>query len=217
MDLALYSLPFLWQGILITLGISALVTALSLVLGVLLGTLSCYGPLPLRWAIQLLYCDVIRGIPVLVLIFTIYYGLPLLLGFEINSFVTAVVALTVFTTAQVTEIARGAIQSIHFGQTEAGKAIGLGFWPRMIYIVLPQAVRRFLPPWINSVTDVVKGSALVSLVGIVDLMLATQQVIGRVYEPMPLYIVGSIIYFLINYSLSSASRTLEAHFSYIRE
>ncbi len=173
--------------------------------------------MPVRWAIRLLYCDVIRGIPVLVLIFTIYYGLPLLIGFEINSFLTAVVALTVFTTAQVTEIARGAIQSIHFGQTEAGKAIGLGFWPRMIYVVLPQAVRRFLPPWINSVTDVVKGSALVSLVGIVDLMLATQQVIGRVYEPMPLYIVCSIIYFLINYSLSSASRKLEARFVYIRE
>src|SRR4029450_10485185 len=111
MDLALYSLPFLWQGILITLGISALVTALSLVLGVMLGTLSCYGPLPVRWAIQLLYCDVIRGLPVLR--FPIYSGLPLLLGFEINSFVTAVVALTVFTTAQVTEIARGAMQSIH--------------------------------------------------------------------------------------------------------
>ena len=217
MDVALYSLPFLWKGTLITLAISALVAALSLVLGVVLGTLACYGPFLVRWAIRLLYCDVIRGIPVLVLIFTIYYGLPLLLGFEIDSFVTAVVALTVFTTAQVTEIARGAIQSIHFGQTEAGKAIGLGFWPRMIYIVLPQAVRRFLPPWINSVTEVVKGSALVSLVGIVDLMLATQQVIGRVYEPMPLYIVGAIIYFLINYSLSSASRRLEAHFVYIRE
>lgn len=217
MDLALYSLPFLWQGTLITLGISALVSALSLVLGVVLGTLACYGPFAVRWAIRLFYCDVIRGIPVLVLIFTIYYGLPLFLGFEINSFVTAVVALTVFTTAQVTEIARGAIQSIHFGQTEASKAIGLGFWPRMIYILLPQATRRFLPPWINSVTDVVKGSALVSLVGIVDLMLATQQVIGRVYEPMPLYIVGAIIYFLINYSLSSASRRLEAHFAYIRE
>ena len=85
----------------------------------------------------LLYCDVIRGIPVLVLIFTVYYGLPLCSASSSTASVTAVVALTVFTTAQVTEIARGAIQSIHFGQTEAGKAIGLGFWPRMIYVVLP--------------------------------------------------------------------------------
>jgi len=216
MQLAFESLPFLWQGTLLTIIFSAAVTALSLVIGVFFGVLSCYGPRPTRWAIHL-YCDIIRGIPGLVLIFTVYYGLPLLLGFEINSYVAAVVALTVFSAAQVTEIARGAIQSIHYGQTEAGKAIGLGFWARVSYIVLPQALRRFLPPWINSVTDVVKGSALVSLVGIVDLMLSIQQVIGRVYEPMPLYVLGAIIYFLINYSLSSASRTLEARFAYIRE
>jgi polar amino acid transport system permease protein len=216
MDLALYSLPFLWKGTLLTLLISALVAASSLFLGVLLGTLSCYSPLPLRWLIRL-YCDIVRGIPVLVLIFTVYYGLPLLLGFPINNFLAAIVALTVFTTAQVTEITRGAIQSIHFGQTEAGKAIGLGFWSRMIYIVFPQALRRFLPPYVNNLTDVVKGSALMLLVGVVELMFSMKQVIGRVYEPMPIYIVGTIIYFLINYSLSSASRRLEAYFGYIRE
>ena len=126
-------------------------------------------------------------------------------------------ALTLFTTAQVIEITRGAIQSIHRGQTEAGKAIGLSFWPRLIYVIFPQALRRFLPPWINSVTDAVKGSALVSLVGIVDLMLAIQQVIGRIYEPMPLYVLGALIYFAINYSLSSLSRRLEARYAYIRE
>ncbi len=216
MELALYSLPFLWQGTLITLAVAALVAVFSLVLGVLLGTLACFGLSPFRWTIRI-YCDLIRGIPAVVLIFMVYYGLPVLLSFPINNFLAAVVALTVFTTGQVTEIARGAIQSIHFGQAEAGKAIGLGFWSRMIYVIFPQAVRRFLPPWVNNLTDVVKGSALVSLVGIVDLMLAIQQVIGRVYEPMPLYIVGSILYFLINYGLSSASQRLEGHFAYIRE
>jgi polar amino acid transport system permease protein len=216
MELAIYALPFLWKGLLITLAFSGVVAALSLVVGVLLGTIGCYGPWPLRWIIHL-YSDIIRGIPVLVLIFTVYYGLDLLLPFTINSFLAAVIALTVFTTAQVAEIARGAIQSVHFGQTEAGKAIGLGFWPRMIYVILPQALRRFLPPWVNNLTDVVKGSALVSLVSIVDLMLSIQQVIGRVYEPMPLYVVGAIIYFLINFSLSSLSRRLEAHFAYVRD
>ena len=78
-----------------------------------------------------------------------------------------------------------------------------------VYVIFPQAVRRFLPPWINGVTDAVKGSALVSLLGVVDLMLAIQQVIGRTYEPMPLYILGALIYFAINYSLSSLSRRLE--------
>src|SRR5215470_1811630 len=198
MDVALYSLPFLLKGTVMTLAVSALVASVSLALGVFLGTLVCYGPAPLRWAITL-YCDIIRGIPVPILIFTVYYGLPLLLGFPINNFVDAIFALTVFTAAQVTEIARGAIQSIHFGQIEAGKAIGLGFWQRVVFVVFPQAIRRFLPPWVNNVTDVVKGSALISLVGIVELMLQIKQVTGRVYVPMPIYIAGTIIYFFINY------------------
>src|SRR5262245_4737063 len=216
MELALYSLPFLWQGLLITLAISAMVVAFSLIIGVLLGMTASFGPTPARWLVRL-YCDIIRGIPILVLIFTVYYGLPLLIGVDLNNFIAAVIALTVFAAARVTETTRGAIQSIHFGQSEAGKAIGLGFWPRMIYIILPQALRRFLPPWINNVTDMVKGSTFVSLVGIVELMMSMKQVIGRVYEPMPIYIVGALIYFAINYSLSSLSRQLEGRYSYIRD
>jgi polar amino acid transport system permease protein len=215
MQVALQSLPSLWQGLLVTLAVSGLVVVLSLLFGVVLGTIVSYGPAPIRWAIRI-YSDVVRGIPILVLIFSVYYGLPPL-GINLNNFVSAVAALTLFTTAQVIEITRGALQSIHFGQTEAGKAIGLGFWPRMIHVVFPQALRRFLPPWINNVTDAVKGSALVSLVGIVDLMMAIQQVIGRIYEPMPLYVIGTLIYFAINYSLSSLSRQLEARYAYIRE
>jgi polar amino acid transport system permease protein len=216
MELALYSLPFLWQGLLVTLAVSGLVVALSLIAGVLLGMIASFGPRPLRWLVRI-YCDIIRGIPIVVLIFTVYYGLSLLIGVDLNNFLAAVIALTVFAAAKVTETARGAIQSIHFGQTEAGKAIGLGFWPRMLYIIFPQALRRFLPPWINNVTDMVKGSAFVSLVGIVELLFAMKQVIGRVYEPMPIYVVGALIYFLINYSLSSLSRRLEARYAYIRE
>jgi ABC-type amino acid transport system permease subunit len=78
-------------------------------------------------------------------------------------------------------------------------------------------MRRFLPPWINGVTDAVKGSALVSLLGVNDLMNSIQQVIGRTYDPLPLYILGAAIYFLINYGLSSLSRSLELRFAYIRE
>lgn len=216
MELALYSLPFLWQGVLMTLAVSALATALSLATGVVLGTAASFGPKPVRWVIRI-YCDVVRGIPVLVLIFTVYYGIDVLLHVNLSPLLAAGIALTAFAAARVTETARGAIQSIHFGQTEAGRAIGLGFWPRMLYIIFPQAVRRFLPPWINNVTDIVKGSALLSQVGIIELMMSMKQVIGRVYEPMPIYIVGALIYIAINYSLSSVSRQVEARYAYIRE
>ena len=215
MEVMLQALPFLGKGLAITLQVSALVVLISLLAGVALGVALVYGPAPLRWLVRG-YSDVIRGIPILVLIFAIYYGLPAL-HLNLSSLVAAVTALSMFTTAQVVETTRGALQSIHHGQMEAGKAIGLTFPQRLRWVIFPQALRRFLPPWINSVTDAVKGSALVSLVGVVDLMLAIQQVIGRIYEPLPLYLLGAMIYFAINYSLSSLSRRLEQRFAYVRE
>lgn len=209
------TLPFLWQGLLVTLGVSAAVVAISLVTGGLAGVGLTYGPwwvkLPLR-----IFSDILRGTPLLVVIFTIYYLLPFA-GLNMQPLPSVVLALVAFKTAHVGEITRGAIQSIPAGQSDAAKAIGLTFAQRLSWVIMPQAVRRFLPPWINSVTDTVKGSALVSLVGIVDLMLAAQQVIGRTYEPMPVYLLAAAMYFVINYALSSTSRRLEARFAYIRE
>ena len=209
------SMPFLWRGLFVTIEVAVVVVSVSLVVGLLLGAIVTYGPLPAR-ALVRLFSDVIRGIPILVLIFFVYYGLPVT-GLNLSNFVAGILALALFSTAQVIEIARGALQSIHHGQMEAAKAIGLTFPQRLAYVVFPQAVRRFLPPWINSVADAVKGTALLSLVGIVDLMLAIQQVIGRTYVPMPLYVLGALIYFAINYGLSSLSRLLEARYAYIRE
>lgn len=209
------TLPFLWQGLLVTLGVSAAVVVISLVTGGLSGVGLTYGPwwvsLPLR-----VFSDVLRGTPLLVVIFTIYYLLPFI-GLNMQPLPSVVLALVAFKTAHVGEITRGAIQSISPGQSDAAKAIGLTFRQRLMWVILPQAVRRFLPPWINSVTDTVKGSALVSLVGIVDLMLAAQQVIGRTYEPMPVYLLAAAMYFVINYTLSTTSRRLETRFAYIRE
>jgi polar amino acid transport system permease protein len=215
MDFAIQSLPFLWQGLLVTLHVSALIVFFAVLAGMILGVGIVYGPRWLYWPIRL-YSDFFRGIPLLVLIFFMYYGLPV---FKVNlsNFAAVVLALTAFKTAHVIEVVRGAIQSIPRGQTEAAKSIGLTFGQRLLYVIAPQAVRRFLPPWINAVVDTVKGSALVSLVGIVDLMLAIQQVIGRTYRPMPLYVLGAIMYFIINYTLSLASRRLEARFAYVRE
>jgi len=214
-ELALASLPFLWQGLIVTLQVSALVVTGSLAIGLVLGVAAAYGPPIVQWPIRI-YSDIIRSIPLLVLIFAVYYGSPAI-GLALPAFWAATLALTVFKVAHVIEIVRGAVGSIHNGQTEAGKAIGLTLMQRLNYVIFPQAMRRFLPPWLNSVTDSVKGSALVSLVGVVDLMLSIQQVIGRTYEPMPLYVLGALIYFTINYSLSLLSRRLEARFAYIRE
>jgi polar amino acid transport system permease protein len=211
----LYAIPFLMQGLLTTILVSAIVVALALVVGGVMGLGLVYGPAPVRWIVRA-FSDIVRGIPILVLIFFIYYGLPLT-GLNLQPFSAAVFALTVFKSAQVIENVRGAIGSIPRGQMDAAKAIGLPFGGRLAYVIAPQAVRRFLPPWINGVTDAVKGSALVSLLGVTDLMHAIQQVIGRTYDPMPLYVLGAVIYFVINYCLSALSRMLERRYSYIRE
>lgn len=206
------ALPFLWRGLAITLAVSALVVVLSLLAGTALGLLRVYGAPLLQSTVQA-FSDVVRGIPVLVLVFFVFYGLPAV-GLHLPSFGSAVLALAIFSTAQVAELARGALQSIHPGQDEAAKSIGLGFSQRMASVILPQAARRFLPAWVNSVTDAVKGSALVSLIGVVDLMMAIQQVIGRTYQALPLYLLGGAIYFAINYGLSQLSRRCEARLSY---
>ncbi len=215
MNVMLNSLPFLMQGLLVTLQVSGIVVVAALVLGVLLGVGLSFGPRWVAWPIRI-YSDLIRGLPLLVLIFCVYYMLPLT-GLNVTSFWAAVAALAAFQSAHVAEVTRGAVQSIAPGQHEAGKSIGLTFSQRMVYVVFPQALRRFLPPWINTVVSTVQGSALVSLVGIVDLMLAIQQVIGRTFKPMPMYILGALIYFVINYALSLTSRFLEARFAYVRE
>lgn len=215
METALKAIPFLWQGLFITIQVSLLSVALSLVAGGLLGLALTYGGAPMRWPIRI-FTDVIRGIPILVLLFLIYYLLPII-WIDVSPYWSGVLALSVFKTAHTVEIVRGSIQSVPAGQFDAGKAIGLTFWQRMFYIAFPQALRRFLPPWINSVADTVKGSALVSLLGVVDLMLAVQQVVGRTYVAMPVYMLGAMLYFAINYSLSSLSRLLEARYADVRE
>ncbi len=212
---AIQSLPFLWEGLLVTLAVSLLTVASSLVVGVVLGVGISFGPLWLRLPIRI-YSDFLRGIPLLVLIFAVYY-VPAALRVNLDAFVAAVVALSLFKSAHVLEIVRGAIQSIHHGQIDAGKAIGLTFWQRMLSVLFPQAVRRFLPPWINAVTDAVKGSALVSLIGVAELTLEVQKVIGRTFETMALYMTGALIYLALNATLSMLSRHLEARYAHVRE
>lgn len=210
-----YAAPFLVTGLVTTIEVSLVTVVLSLVIGVVLGVGLVYGPAPLRWVIRG-FSDIIRGIPILVLLFFVYYGLPLT-GLNLKPFAAAVLGLTVFKVAQVIENVRGAVGSIPRGQMDAAKSIGLPFPGRFASVIAPQAMRRFLPPWLNGVTDAVKGSALISLLGVGDLMFSIQKVIGRTYQPLALYCFGAFLYFLINYALSLGSRALERRFSYIRE
>jgi polar amino acid transport system permease protein len=201
-----------WRGLSVTIESSALVIGAASVGGLFVGLALLYGPLPLRILIRV-YVDTIRGIPLLVLIFSVFYGLPAL-GIQISGFTAAVLALAIFGTAHVSEVVRGAMDSIPEGQTEAAKAIGLTFYKRLRYVIFPQALARAVPPWTNTAVELVKASSLLALVSIVDLLYSTEQIAARTREPLLFYGVAALLYFSINYSISMVGSRIEKKFTY---
>ncbi len=205
----------LLKGVAVTAELSILVILIGAVIGTLGGLTLQYGPRPLRFAVRV-YVDVLRGIPVLVLILFSYYGLAL---FKIGAspMASATLALSAFCGAHLSEVVRGAIGSIPVTQTEAGKAIGLGFWQRSRFIILPQAMRRVIPPAVNTAVEIVKASTLMSVIGIVELLLATQQTIARNYLIIQFYLLAALLYLIVNFAISQFGAMLERRFAYIRQ
>jgi polar amino acid transport system permease protein len=212
MDTLINSGPLILRGLLITLEVSALVLLIGTAIGIVGGLSLLYGVLPLRWLVRI-YVDIVRGIPLLVLIFAIFYGFPVL-NLKVSAVAAAVIALSIFCGAHVSEVVRGGINSLPKGQTDAAKAIGLTFIQRLRYVIFPQAISRILPPWTNTAVELVKASSLVSLVSVVDLMLAIQQIVGRTRETLLLYGVAALLYFAINFTISSIGLRLEKRFAY---
>jgi polar amino acid transport system permease protein len=200
------------RGLLVTCEASLIVIIASSVIGMVGGLCLLYGPKAVRLLVRV-YVDTIRGIPLLVLIFAIFYGLPAL-GSQISSFAAAVLALAIFGGAHVSEIVRGAVSSIPEGQTEAAKAIGLTFYKRLRYVIFPQSLARLIPPWTNTAVELVKSTSLLALVSIVELLYSTDQIAARTRQPLLFYGVAAVLYFLINYGISSAGARVEKKFTY---
>ena len=204
----------LLRGLRVTLEISALVLVAGSLVGFIVGLALVYGGRPLRLLARV-YVDTVRGIPVLVLIFACYFGLPAL-GVGLSAFQAGVTALSIFAAAHVAEIVRGGIQSIPRAQTDAALAIGLTFWQRLRLVILLQATRRMLPPWVNAAVEIVKGSALLSLLGVVELLLAMQNVVGYTFIVLPFYGLTALLYFAVNFTISRAAGMLERRFAYLK-
>ncbi len=202
------------EGLWITVEVSAISILVGTIIGMLFGLALAYGNIAVRIPVRA-YVDIMRGIPVLVLIFFSYYGLSLL-GADIGAFEAGALALAAFCGAHVAELARGAIMSIPVGQTEASKSIGLDFWQRAWYVILPQAARRMLPPWVNTAVEIIKASSLLSVIGVVELLLSTQQIIGRTYKPIPFYLFAAVVYFIICFAVSWLGARLERRFAYLK-
>jgi cystine transport system permease protein len=161
----------------------------------------------LRWPASL-YVSAMRGTPLLVQIFVIYYGLPSI-GIEFTPVTAGVLALSLNAGAYLSESLRGAIQSISQGQWRASFSLGLGYWQTLHHVVLPQALRVAVPSMSNTLISLIKDTSLVSVITMTELMLATKEVIATTFRPLPLYIAAALIYWCLSLAFEGLQRRAE--------
>jgi polar amino acid transport system permease protein len=197
------------EGFIRTIETSVVSILIGTALGLLIGILLVYGPLVVRLICRA-YVDVMRGTPVLVLILASFY-IPSVVGLQLSAFQAGLLALTVFCGSHIGEIVRGALQSIPTGQTEAARSIGLTFPQILTYVLLPQALRSILPTWINTGAELVKASTLLSVIGVGELLLKTQEIVGRNFMTLDFYLFAGLLYLLVNLGIEQAGKALERH------
>jgi polar amino acid transport system permease protein len=198
--------PLLLQGLLLTLKVAALSLCLALPLGVAVGLCRIARDPVARW-LGTAYVEVVRGTPLLVQVMLWYFVIGKV--FDLRSFGAAVAALSCFTASYIAEIVRAGIQSIDPGQMEAARSLGLSHFQALRTIILPQAIRRVLPPLASEFVALVKDSSLASVVGYEELTKRAQDVQGRAFLTFEVWIAAAALYLAVNLVLSLAVRLLE--------
>lgn len=200
-------LPLLWDGFAVSLQIAAWVIVLGSVAGIFGGLGLLYGPGWLRAALRV-YSDILRGLPLIIPIFVVFYVLPNF-GIPVSGFAATVMSLSFFAGAHIAEIVRGAVAAVPRGQNDAAKALGLTFWPRTWSIILPQALPAVIPPWTNTAIEMVKGTTLAYLVSVDELLFETYKIAARVGNPLAFYFAAAAMYFVVCFLISRAGALLE--------
>jgi polar amino acid transport system permease protein len=155
-----------------------------------------------------IYIELFQGTPLLMQLFLVFFGISLL-GIEVSPWTAAALALTLFSSAFLTEIWRGCIEAIPKGQWEASRCLGLNYFEVMRYIILPQALKVAIPPTVGFSVQIVKGTALASIIGFIELTKAGTMLNNATFEPFKVFGFVALIYFMLCYPLSAASRRLE--------
>jgi His/Glu/Gln/Arg/opine family amino acid ABC transporter permease subunit len=201
------SIPFLVKGAIYTVQVSVLAIVFGLVLGWMLGLIAVSG---VRWlrAIAWGYVQFIRGTPLLVQIFLIYFGLPAL-GINIPAYWSGVLALGLNSAGFQAEIVRAGIESIDRGQTEAARSIGMSGFQTLLFILVPQTIRRVIPPLTNELITLTKSSSLLSAIAVLELTHAGQAIIARTFAPFEIYAAVAVFYLVLIAVLSRGSALLE--------
>ncbi|HET8874056.1 MAG TPA: amino acid ABC transporter permease [Gaiellaceae bacterium] len=221
----------LHTGLKNTLIIAGVSVALSIIVGVILGTLLTIRFLPLRTAIRA-YIELWRGLPIIVTIFILFFGLPTLadeLGIEalrLNEIKAAILGLSLWGSAQIAEATRGAVQSIPREQHEASAALGFGWLGRHVFVILPQALRRLLPPLVSLSVNIIQNSTLAQILGVAEILETAERSTERLsiptVDPVTLEVEGGgdnhafeiygavfVLFFLISFPLTRLAAYLE--------
>lgn len=203
----------LGSGLTVTLLVAGLTIFLATLLGIFIGVASALSR-PLVGKILRFYIDVFRGVPSLITLLFVFFSLPQI-GISTGPIAASVLGLGLWGAANIAENVRGALNSISGKQTEAARALGLGKLSTMIFVLLPQAMRRFLPPYIGEITVLIQASALTSVVGVTDLLGAARQMIERLAymtadsHAVEIYIAVLAVFFVICYPFTLLADYLE--------
>lgn len=158
------------------------------------------------------YIDFFQGTPLLLQLFLVFYGLPVL-GYKVNPWVAVTIGFTLHASAFLGEIWRGSIQAVPRGQTEAAHALGLGYASRMRDVVLPQAMRISVAPTVGFMVQLIKGTSLAAIIGFVELSRSAQIIASATYKPLLAYGCAAVVYFVLCFPLSRLSMRLEKRFA----
>ena len=215
-DLLAGALPLMLRGALWTLWLAVA----SIFLGALIGTfvaLTRLAKIPLATQIAALYVSAMRGTPLLVQLFVIYFGLPSI-GIQFEPITAGILGLSLNVGAYLSETLRGAINGVEHGQRSAAQSLGLTKAQTLRYVVGPQALRLAVPSLSNSLISLIKDTSLVSVIAVNELMLATREVIATTFQPFPLYIAAALIYWAMSASFEGLQRKVELRLnrSYLR-
>lgn len=203
------SFPSLIIGLGVTIEITLIALVIALFLGLTFGMMAISNNVVLN-TVSRIYVDIIRGTPLIVQAFFIYFGLPNVLdNFKIDAFAAGVIAISVNAGAYMVEIFRGGILAVDKGQMEAARSLGLSYGKAMLKIVLPQAVRKMVPAFINQFIISLKDTSILTVIGIRELTQSGEIIIANNYKAFETWAMVGIMYFVIITILSYAARGLE--------
>lgn len=206
------SLPLLLAGAGVTIEITAIAVSLGFIFGLITSVCRLSGVKVLQ-VIAVCYVNIIRGTPMLVQIFLIYFALPMVIGERINPFVAAVAACSINSGAYVSEIFRAGIQSVDKGQMEAGRSLGLSWMQTMRYVILPQAFKHVIPPLGNEFISMTKETSLVSVIGFEELTRRGQLIIAKTYGSFEIWLTVAAIYLVMTLTIARLVSYLERRFA----